>query len=173
VAEPAVEPGALRTYLKQRLPEYMVPAALVPLDAIPFSPNGKLDRSALPEYDSVRSAQPQTYVAPRNPVEEAVAGAWRELLDLEQVSVQDNFFELGGHSLLATQATSWVQESFEIAMPLQVFFEHPTIAEQAAYIETACQAANIDATTVASVLVRLQDLSDDEVRAMLAEREGE
>jgi amino acid adenylation domain-containing protein len=120
---------ALRAHVRRSLPEYMVPAAFVFLDALPLNPNGKVDRRALPapEY----GAAEETYVAPRTPVEEAVAAIWAEVLRLERVGRLDDFFELGGHSLLATRVVSRVRARFGVGLPLRALFEGPTVAEMA------------------------------------------
>ncbi|HEU0077678.1 MAG TPA: amino acid adenylation domain-containing protein, partial [Longimicrobiaceae bacterium] len=128
-----VEAGVLREHLLRELPEYMVPSAFVFLDALPLTANGKLDRKALPapEY----GAAEETYVAPRTPVEEVLAGIWAEVLRLEQVGVEESFFELGGHSLLATWVVSRVREVFAVELPLRALFEGPTVAELAGRVE--------------------------------------
>ncbi|MGB7926381.1 MAG: amino acid adenylation domain-containing protein, partial [Pyrinomonadaceae bacterium] len=98
--------GELRDYLKEKLPAYMVPTAIVLLERMPLTPNGKLDRHALPAPEQNRSEPGNEYVAPRTPVEEILASLWAEVLRVERVGIHDNFFELGGHSLLATQLIS-------------------------------------------------------------------
>ena len=119
---------SLRANLKQILPDYMVPSAVVILFALPLTPNGKIDRRALPapDFQSELSAK---YVAPRNSIETQLALIWAEVLKLEQVGIHANFFELGGHSLLATQVISRSQTAFGIALPLRYLFESPTIAQ--------------------------------------------
>lgn len=117
----------LRTALKQDLADYMIPQTFTELERMPVSPNGKLDRSALPEPDSSRPEWSQPYVAPRTPIEEIIAETWSEVLKLERVGVHDNFFELGGHSLMATQVVSRLRETFEIELPLRSIFEQPTV----------------------------------------------
>ncbi|HEX7892996.1 MAG TPA: amino acid adenylation domain-containing protein, partial [Terriglobales bacterium] len=121
----------LAAHLKQRLPEFMIPSAFVTLAAMPLTPNGKVDRKALPapEYEE-RGER----TAPRNPTEEVVAGVWAEVLHVKSVSVEDNFFELGGHSLLATQVISRLRQAFQIELPLRAVFEAPTVAGLAALI---------------------------------------
>ncbi|MCZ8226490.1 MAG: amino acid adenylation domain-containing protein, partial [Microcystis sp. LE19-84.1B] len=116
----------IRQFLRAKLPDYMVPTAFILLDAFPLTPNGKIDRRALPVPDLQGKGE---YIAPRNPIEEKMAQIWAEVLKLERVSIEDNFFELGGHSLLATQVISRLQETFEIVLPLRYLFESPTIAQ--------------------------------------------
>jgi amino acid adenylation domain-containing protein len=127
------EAEALRAHVRRSLPEYMVPSAFVFLDALPLSPNGKLDRRSLPAPE-LASAE-ERYVAPRTPVEEVLAGIWAEVLRLERVGVNDNFFELGGHSLLATRVASRVRELLGVELPLRALFEGPTVAELAQGVE--------------------------------------
>jgi acyl carrier protein len=123
----------LREALRAKLPEYMVPNALVMLEALPLTPNGKLDRRALPVPNTVGSEK--EYVAPRTPVEEVLAKIYGEVLGQAQVSVDDSFFDLGGHSLLATQLISRMRESFRVEIPLRAVFESPTVIKMAAAIE--------------------------------------
>jgi acyl carrier protein len=128
-----VDAEALRAHLRRSLPEYMVPSAFVVLHALPLTPNGKLDRKALPAPE-LASAE-ETYVAPRTPVEEVLAGIWAEVLRVDRVGVEESFFELGGHSLLATRVASRVREVFGVEMPLRALFEGPTVAELAGRVE--------------------------------------
>jgi amino acid adenylation domain-containing protein len=121
----------IRQFLRAKLPDYMVPTAFVLLDAFPLTPNGKIDRRALPVPDLQSQGE---YIAPRNPIEEKMAQIWADVLKLKRVSIEDNFFELGGHSLLATQVISRLQETFEIVVPLRYLFESPTIAQLSAVI---------------------------------------
>ncbi|MDF5723198.1 MAG: amino acid adenylation domain-containing protein [Rhizonema sp. PD37] len=123
----------LRSFLKQKLPDYMIPSAFVSLEAIPLSPNGKVDRHALPAPDTSNFSQ--SFVLPRTPTEEILAAIWIEVLGLEQVSIHDNFFEVGGHSLLATQVVSRLRQAFSLELPLRHMFELPTVAELALEIE--------------------------------------
>jgi acyl carrier protein len=121
-----VDADELRAHLRRSLPEYMVPAAFVPLEALPLTPNGKLDRKALPAPEYAAGAG--RYVAPRTPTEEVLAGIWAEVLRLERVGVEESFFDLGGYSLLATRVVSRVRERFGVELPLRAVFEHRTVA---------------------------------------------
>ena len=118
----------LREFLKQKLPEYMVPAAFVTLDTLPLTPNGKVDRKALPRPDG-EITRKQEYVAPRTPSEEIIANIFADVLGVKNVGIHDNFFELGGHSLLATQLISRLRLAWELDIPLRVIFESPTVAQ--------------------------------------------
>jgi len=124
-------PGAaeLRRFLKESLPEHMIPSAFVEMERMPLSANGKLDRRALPAPRSVRPELEQSFVAPRNKIEETINAIWVEVLKIDRIGVNDSFFELGGHSLLATQVASRLRKAFEIEIPLRSLFENPTIAE--------------------------------------------
>ncbi len=116
--------GALRQHVSAALPDYMVPSAWVVVAALPLSPNGKLDRRALPEPQGVQSQA--AYEAPQGEHETLLAAIWRELLNVEQVGRHDNFFELGGHSLLAVRLTNRLQQ-VEWQLPLQTLFANPTL----------------------------------------------
>ncbi|QMS92432.1 NcpA [Nostoc edaphicum CCNP1411] len=118
----------LRSNLKKKLPDYMVPSAIVILESLPLTPNGKIDRRALPAPEP-SSELLEKYVAPRSPIEEILALIWQQVLKVELVGRHDNFFELGGHSLLATQLISRVRSSLKVELPLRSLFAAPTIAE--------------------------------------------
>jgi acyl carrier protein len=115
-------------YLKEKLPAYLVPSALIVLDNMPLTANGKIDLSALPKPDQVRADLDEDYVAPRNALEAGVAKIWKEVLSLSRVGIHDSFFELGGHSLLAMQIVSRVGDTFQVELPLRVLFEASTVA---------------------------------------------
>jgi acyl-CoA synthetase (AMP-forming)/AMP-acid ligase II/acyl carrier protein len=129
----------LRGHLKQKLPEYMVPTDFVVLDALPQTPNGKVDRRALPMPERSVVTLDSAYVAPRTPAEEALAEIWAEVLRAKQVGAHSDFFELGGHSLLATRIVSRVREVFQVELPLRALFEEPTVAGLAERVEVAQQ----------------------------------
>jgi amino acid adenylation domain-containing protein len=155
----------LREWLRARLPEYMVPAALVPLDALPMTPNGKLDRRALPAPEL--GAGPAS-VPPRDDVEAVVAAIWSEVLEVPAVGAFDSFFDLGGHSLLATQVISRVREALQVEVPLRVLFEEPTVAALAA-AAVALEAEPGRTETVARILRMLDGMSEEEMQAISAE----
>ncbi|OUS31220.1 hypothetical protein A9Q99_04275 [Gammaproteobacteria bacterium 45_16_T64] len=123
----------LRGALKQRLPDYMVPAALVVVDQLPITPNGKVDKKSLPT-PSADAYQISEYVAARNDVEQALVDIWQEVLSLPQIGVHDDFFDLGGHSLLVTKVSSRIKEKLTVELPLRTLFEVPTITALAEII---------------------------------------
>ncbi len=127
--------GNLRKFLKEKLPDYMVPSSFVMLNALPLTPNGKVDRRSLPVPDRTGRNLEQDFVSPRTTVEEVLAKIWVEVLRLEQISVYDNFFEIGGHSLLATQVISRVRDTYQLDLPLRRLFDAPTVASLAGIIE--------------------------------------
>ena len=127
VGHKAPAPGELRNFLREKLPEYMLPTSFIMLDHLPLTPNGKLDRKALPTPEDSRPDLDALYVAPRTPTEETLAVIWAEVLKLENIGIHDNFFDLGGHSLLATQVISRIRKTFNIQLPLRSLFEMPTV----------------------------------------------
>ncbi|MCP4661158.1 MAG: amino acid adenylation domain-containing protein, partial [bacterium] len=135
----ALDVGELRSYLGDSLPAYMVPPAVVFLDALPWTPAGKVDRKALPAPEPGTGERAASWVPPRSPIEEMVAGIWTEVLGqvapVSQVGVYDDFFELGGHSLLATQVSSRVSRVLGIDIGPRLLFENPTVAAMAAELE--------------------------------------
>ncbi|WP_190858207.1 non-ribosomal peptide synthetase [Actinomadura sp. RB99] len=131
---PAV--GELRAYLAERLPEFMVPSLFTEVAALPLSPNGKLDRSALPAPDMSRPDL-GAFTAPATPTQERLARIWALVLGVERVGADDDFFALGGHSLLATQVVSRVREEFGAEVPMAALFDHPTVAGLAEAVENA------------------------------------
>ena len=137
VGEPGTGPSPeeLRSFLRERLPEHMVPSAFVGLDALPLTPNGKVNRRALPAPVAGEEVLETDFAAPRGPLEEIAAAIWGEVLGRERVRMHDNFFELGGHSLLAMRVVSRARSVFAVEVPLRVLFESPTPAGLAAAVE--------------------------------------
>ena len=152
----------LRTYLRERLPDYMVPAFFVPLDALPLLSNGKVDRQALSAIERSHG-EPTKHGGgvPRNPVEEALADIWAQVLGRERVGIDENFFDLGGHSLLITQVISRVRESLQVELSLRTLFEKPTIAD---FAEAVIQQelAQVDSDELMRMIAELEELSPDE-----------
>jgi amino acid adenylation domain-containing protein len=128
----------LRSFLRRRLPDYMIPAAITVLAELPRTPNGKVDRQALPDSGNLREGGSLSYVAPHSEVERSIAALWQELLGLERVGLNDNFFDLGGHSLLLVKLHDRLQHLLKIELPLVDLFRYPTInslAESLGHVE--------------------------------------
>ena len=142
--------SSLRDYLKQKLPNYMIPSAFVLMKALPLTPNGKIDRRSLPAPETPVGKWQDNFVPPTTSTQTRLTAIWIEVLGLQQVSINDNFFELGGHSLLATSVISRIHQAFSVELPLRYLFEAPTIASLSKAIETAC-------------LLKLQAQSSEEV----------
>jgi len=148
-----VEAAEWRRFLAGSLPEYMIPAAFVTLPSMPLTPNGKIDKRALPVPQKPDQKVEDVTAAPASPTEETLAQIWREVLRIDRVGVRDNFFSLGGHSLLVTQVMSRVQEAFQVSMTMRQFFEAPTISSLAVVIEEA-------------ILAEVSGLSDEQVNRL-------
>jgi amino acid adenylation domain-containing protein len=133
----ALTPAAMRATLQARLPDYMVPAVFVRLEALPLTANGKVDRGRLPSPDTVEHLRDREVVAPRTAVEERLTALVTELLGVHPIGVADNFFLLGGHSLLGTQLIARLRQAFGVNLGLRSVFDHPTIEDLAAQIERA------------------------------------
>ena len=170
--EEALTTSALRKFLKERLPDYMIPAIFIFLDQLPLNSNGKVDQKALPLPDRTRPEMEEGYVAPRTPTEEVLAGIWAELLRVERVGVYDDFFDLGGHSLMATQIISRVREAFQVEISLRTFFQGANICELAQAIDTSERVNDADVDEIAQALAQLESLSEEEVKTMLMEIES-
>ncbi|KAM3100400.1 non-ribosomal peptide synthetase [Phormidesmis sp. 146-12] len=155
VLQASIPVSDLRQFLKQKLPEYMIPAAFVELKALPLTANGKVDHHALPTPEKAKSVQ--SYVAPRNSVEATIATIWSEILGVEMIGVYDNFFELGGHSLLATQVLARLRQTFQVELPLRQLFEAHTVAEVAEQIE-------------AILLAEIEELTETEAQELVQKR---
>ncbi len=146
----------LRNFIAARLPEYMVPATFVKLEALPLNPSGKVDRSALPAPNAENMLRDSCFVAPRTPIEERLAATLALLLDLDRVSVEDNFFLLGGHSLLGTQLIARIRDTFGVELGLRSLFDFPTISELSGQIEML-------------LLTKLQAMSEEEAQLLANE----
>jgi amino acid adenylation domain-containing protein len=149
----------LRSHLRSRLPDYMIPSAFVYLDALPLTSHGKIDRRALPAPDAERPALAEAFVAPRTPAEKSLASIWMKLLGINRIGINDNYFELGGDSLLATQLASQVRSVFEVELPLVELFRHPTLSEMATSIEEA-------------IIEQMEEISDEEAEQLLLPQKG-
>jgi len=158
----------LRKTLAADLPHYMVPSLYVRLEALPLSPNGKVDRKRLPEPDSGRPAHLAEYLAPRDLVEETVAEIWAEVLGVECVGVEDAFLDLGGHSILAAQVQARLAEVFPFEVALRDLFDTSTVAKLALHLRALARGQGVDLEEICRTLRSLAELSDDEVRARLA-----
>ncbi|MCX7571136.1 amino acid adenylation domain-containing protein [Tumebacillus sp. DT12] len=158
-----VEPDlqALRRELKEQLPDYMVPSAFVPLEVLPLTSNGKVDRRALPAPEGGRDELATEYVAPRNETEERLVRIWADVLRLERIGVLDNFFDLGGHSLLGTQVISRIRQEFQVSVPLRSLFEQPTVAFLA---EVIVKAQSQDGGSSAAPKIAARSRADRRVR---------
>jgi len=162
------EAGELRAFLAARLPEYMVPAVFVPLESLPLSPSGKVDRRALSALAAPERARDPgaELVAPRTPTEKALAEVWKELLGLEQVGAGDSFFELGGYSLLAIQVIARIRQAFGVEISLREVFATPTITGLAGLIDSRA-AMPVDDDELAALLDELDLISDTEALGRL------
>jgi acyl carrier protein len=166
----------LRRMLKERLPEHMTPGAIVKLERLPLTENGKLDRRALPDPCINRDDLGQEYQAPRTEVEETLASIFSETFGVAKIGVNDNFFELGGHSLLAIQALTRITEKFKVEIPLKRFFEAPTVVGLAEAIserlgeevEPINPIIKISQPVDETLLAALDQLTDQQVEAFLS-----
>ncbi|NBD17980.1 MAG: amino acid adenylation domain-containing protein [Cyanobacteria bacterium] len=127
----------LQSFLKEKLPSYMIPVAFILLDEFPLTPNGKVNHRALPDPGTTQLEPSNTFVAPRNALERELCDIWCQILALEQVGIHDNFFDLGGHSLLITQLLAQVRNVLQVDLPLRSLLEAPTVAELTNKIELA------------------------------------
>ena len=175
--EASASVSELREHLRQRLPPYMQPAAFVMLDKMPLTPNGKIDRHALPAPDTTRPEMDQAYEQPRTITEEQLAQIWSEVLRIEHLGVYDNFFDLGGNSLLATKMTARVRDRFQVELTLRNLFESPTIAQLSALIvarQATPEAVRPEAvaaprTSVDQLLSNVDHLPEAEIDSLLEE----
>jgi hypothetical protein len=158
----------LRRYLSQQLPDYMVPSIYVPLEALPLSPNGKVDRKALPEPDTSRPDIESAYRAPETPIEQTVAQIWTEVLGLDRVGIDDAFLDLGGHSLLAVQIQARLNEILPFEVSLPDIFEARTVARLSSRLEVEGAKRGVDVAEVCRTLQLIDQMSDEEVARRIA-----
>jgi hypothetical protein len=157
----------LRSFLQEKLSDYMIPSAFVFVDSLPLN-NGKLDRNALKKPDDKRPALTQAYAPARNEIEKDLVGIWETVLDVHPVGIHDNFFDLGGQSLLATRIVSRVITQFQLDVPLQSLFQSPTVAEMAV-VMTEYRAKTLSEADLTRILDQLESLSDEEAQRLLGE----
>ncbi len=162
----------LRNHLREKLPEYMIPSIFMALAALPLTPNGKIDRKALPSPGTSRPEISSKFVAPRTPIEEALAGIWAKTLRLERVGIYDNFFDLGGHSLLATQVVSRIRETLMVELPLRAMFEAPTVADLSNLI-VANEVSPGQTEKIARILKMVSGMSDQDAKELLQSKKKE
>ena len=146
----------LRTFARERLPDYMIPSTFVFLEMYPLTPNKKIDRKALPSPDQTRPELADQYAAPRDEVEEELARIISTLLHLERVGIYDDFFELGGHSLLAAQVISRIQQNLNVSLPLKSLFEAPTVANLAVLVLEK-KLSQLDTRKLMALLAKVED----------------
>ena len=157
----------LKTFLRETLPDYMIPSTIMFLDSLPLT-NGKLDRKALPQPGNTRPELRTKYYIPRNEIEKCLVRIWEDLLDVHPIGIHDNFFDLGGHSLSSARVVSRVFEQYQLEIPLQSLFQAPTIAEMAAVIAEH-QAKKLDESQFAAILDELASMSDLEAEQRVSE----
>jgi AMP-binding enzyme C-terminal domain/Phosphopantetheine attachment site len=153
----------LRAYLRERLPEYMVPPTLVLLGQLPLTPNGKIDRKALPAPEGSGTQEMETYVAPRTELEQRIAGIWQAVLGVEKVGMHDNFFDLGGHSILLIEANSKLRLALDREWSVVDMFRHPTVSAMAEFL-SAAQPGEFTLPRILSALLCAEYLRSDCVR---------
>ncbi|HEX2090781.1 MAG TPA: amino acid adenylation domain-containing protein, partial [Longimicrobiaceae bacterium] len=163
--EDGVSVAGLRAWLRERLPEYMVPSAFVVLEALPLTSSGKLDRRALPAPEG--GPAEREFVAPRGPMERCVAAVFAEVLGMRRVGAHDDFFDLGGHSVLATRVAARLWSELRFEVPVRAVFEHRTVERVAAWLESAHRWEELEEWMVEEELARLEELSDEEVGRLL------
>lgn len=168
--EPVPTITQLREFVSNKLPEYMVPAHFVFLEALPRTPVGKIDKEALPAPAQNRSLLGMGFVAPRTSVEKVLAGIWMEVLNVEQLGVKDNFFELGGNSILSIQLASRIRDNFQVEIPIRTIFEKPTVSELAQWLIETHGSEKINKT--AQLLLKVAEMSDEEVELMLQNKKN-
>lgn len=168
-ARPGPNVGELGPFLKEKLPDYMIPSAFVTLDSLPLTDTLKINRKALPDPGTSRPELATPYMAPRTPIEDRLAKIWAEVLSIDQVGIHDNFFDLGGHSLAATRVVSRVIAAFQLQLPIQALFDSPTVAAMSAII-TRSEGQKASEEDLRRLLSEIDSLSEEETQGLLAEQ---
>ncbi len=164
-----IDVATLKQDIGRILPDYMVPSIIIPLQAFPLMPNGKIDRRALPEPADGLVTDDVAYVEPGNPVESVLTRIWTELLERDRVGINDNFFEIGGHSILATRVISRIRENFEVQLPIRHLFDSPTITGIAdIMLSDSSQKARLQET--AELIMQIDGLSEEELDALIEQK---
>jgi acyl carrier protein len=163
---------ALRNFLAERLPEYMVPAVFTFLRKLPLTATGKVDRRALPDSTNSRPNLMTPYVEPRTTVERELVLIWGEVLSLREIGINDNFFDLGGHSLTAMRVVSRVITQFQLEIPLQSLFQSPTVAEMATLISQN-QTKQASDTDLAQMLREVEAMTEEEAQRQIAKESAQ
>jgi amino acid adenylation domain-containing protein len=166
-SRPAPTVSSLRAFLKDRLPDHMIPTAFVTLDKLPLLSTGRVDRRALPDPGHARPELDTAYVTPRTAIERELWRIWTEVLGLGQIGVHDNFFDLGGDSLTATRVVSQVIKAFQLDLPVKSLFDSPTVAEMAIVVAQN-QAKKVGQEELARLLSELESITEDEAQRLLA-----
>jgi amino acid adenylation domain-containing protein len=162
----AADTSQWRAYMKERVPEYMIPSVFVEIAEMPLTVSGKIDRQALPEVEREEGA---SYEPPRTAIEESLAEIWKQVLGVERVGIHDNFFELGGHSLLAMQLNSRVCQMFQIEIGINSIFGAPTVATLAELIEKEQTGQQADDLSLEDMLREIESLSMDDIDTALSD----
>ena len=168
-----LDTAVLRAHLAEQLPHYMIPSIFMAVEEYPLTPNGKVDRRALPDPDDTAVTSGQEFVVPSNETEEQLVQIWCDILQIEQVGIHNNFFEMGGHSLLAIQIVSRIRDAYDIDITPRQIFDAPTVADLARYVleqeaaELDIDDEEFDDADLADLLDDLGDLSEDELATLL------
>lgn len=157
---PTVE--SLRSFLRERLPEYMIPSVFMMMDVFPQTPNGKVDRKALPAPEQARQALEGDLLVPKTFVEVELVKIWKDTLGIEEIGTRDSYFDLGGHSLSAVQVTMQIRQTFDVDFPMRMVFQAPTLPELAASVEDLLL-KQADDSELDALLAEIENMSDDEV----------
>ena len=165
-AKEDISSAELRTFLEERLPDYMIPSVFLYQKEMPLDPSGKINRRLLPAPDFSKVQVETEYVAPRTETEEKLVNMVKEILKIDRAGVKDSFFDLGGHSMMATQVVSRIREEFDVEISLRTLFEKPTV-EGIALSITEAQAEFQDSDELESMLSEIEDLSDEELEKLL------